>query len=139
MGTTEFLDFSGPTRGIRTTWTTFRRMSSHHLLKRIDEHLRTGVKPDYSMLTIEHLASEASESANMPVEAIANVGNLILCEEAMNNKLASKPIVEKKKLLETSDVPLDPVLKAATKWEVADINKRARALAKLPYEKIFKF
>ncbi len=119
---------------------TRQRALVRYLLRRIDQHLRSGASPDYELLTIEHLAPQSAEGkTSVTASAIGMMGNLLLTPEALNDKLANKVFGDKISILKESEVPLDEALQSATKWDDAEIIARTKHLAKRCYEKIFSF
>ncbi len=118
---------------------TMQRQLVRYLLRRVDEHLRTGVRPDYEQMTVEHLASQnPSGAAEASEDVIGMLGNLLLVPQELNEGLKNLPVKEKLKKLRAADCPLDSGLKRATNWTDEAIRSRTRAIAKLLYEKILK-
>ena len=92
---------------------------------------------DYEQLTIEHLAPQRGSS--VAADRIASIGNLILVDGDLNQELASKPFKRKKPLLiKATDVWKDDTLRKAKTWEEAKIGVRAKLLAKLAREEVWK-
>lgn len=111
-----------------------------YILEKIDQsHRQRGVSIDYNQMTIEHIASQNPHTQNaMSDNLIAQIGNLILVNENLNNKLANKEFNEKKSILLNSGVWLDDVLRNASSWGQQQIESRSKALAKLAYDKVWR-
>ena len=111
-----------------------------YVLGRIDAHFRTDAVVDYGAMTIEHLASQSGPpDSSVSADSIGNIGNLIFVSDDLNQRLKNKPFPTKKEMLKESNVPFDPVLKAASTWQDAQIASRVESLAALAYSKIWKF
>lgn len=109
-----------------------------YLLTKIFQRNSTGTPLDPNKLTIEHLAPEnPPQSAGLTDEQIASVGNLIVIDHALNNKLANKDFVDKRKILATSNVWLDKIISNATSWGAAEIDKRTRFLSNESFSKVW--
>ena len=101
---------------------------------------RSGLKKkllDYEQLTIEHLIPQSNSM--LAPHRIANVGNLILVDADLNERLAAKAFEEKKPLLQkAADVWKDDVIDATVSWSNEKITERARFLAKYGREKVWR-
>jgi hypothetical protein len=107
-----------------------------YVLAWLDRNEGGGVVVDYSQMTIEHLAPQ---SQHLSGNSVGNVGNLLLCEKQFNaGKLAAKTFSEKKILLQGSKVSLDRTVKNATQWGAKEIANRAKAMAGVAYNKVWK-
>ena len=114
-----------------------------YILEKADRYLRDvrnlGVPVDYSQMTIEHLAPEKpSSDAIVDDVSVAQVGNLILVDQGLNDKLANRSFTEKRLILESCAIPLDDYLASATSWNINDIEQRTRKIAHLAYHKIWR-
>lgn len=80
--------------------------------------------------TIEHLAPQSAASADLPLEMIGNIGNLLWIDEDINTELDSKPFEVKKAILAKykDSYDLDDILAADT-WGTEQIVARAQRLA----------
>jgi len=107
----------------------------HYVLSRLDSHNAQGARLDYQQMTIEHIAPQ---SGNLAEESIAKIGNLILVDQTMNNKLGTKPFGEKKKVLCSSRMWVDDKIRNASKWGKEEIDDRTEVMAKLAYERVWK-
>ena len=58
--------------------------------------------------------------------------------QALNNKLSNKSFADKKKILESANIWVDPVILKATSWGSTEIESRARSLAAEAYNKVWK-
>lgn len=83
--------------------------------------------------TIEHIAPESPAGAN-PSKSVGNIGNLILVDEALNEKLKNKKFEEKKKILQEAGCKLEGTLKDAEKWTDDEVAQRTEELAALSYQ-----
>ena len=112
----------------------------HYLLSRFDRHLRKESVVDYDAMTIEHVASQNAQAGTTQLlpEIVGELGNLILIPEKLNTELANKPFLKKREILKKADVPLDDILKKATKWTDKEIRERTKLLASLGQSKVFK-
>jgi hypothetical protein len=108
-----------------------------YLLQRLDHELRKGPPVDYTKMTIEHIAPENPASDALVIDGTGRLGNLLLLDEASNDKVANKPFTEKKKLYEIAAVPLDSTLADAENWTATKIDARTKALAQIAYNKVF--
>jgi hypothetical protein len=101
---------------------------------------RTALKSkalDYENMTIEHLAPQSGST--LAHDHVASIGNLVLVEESLNERLADKPFAAKKsQMVKTQGVWMDDVLRKAKTWAEPDITARAALLAKLSREKAWK-
>lgn len=96
---------------------------------------------DYEKMTIEHLFPENAIDGGkkIPPKFVAQIGNLILVSEEMNNKLKNQPFDRKKQILLELKVPLDKWISNSKEWNVKQILDRTRGLAELAYKKIWDF
>lgn len=109
-----------------------------YVLAKVCEYLSDGVVVDYEQMTIEHLASQRPRSGVAIVDTdVASIGNLVLVNAKLNEKLANKTFREKKAILMKSHVPLDDVVKNASDWTAKQIDERAHHLSELAYKKIW--
>lgn len=115
-----------------------------YVLRKLDEHWSKRDVPDYQLLTVEHIAPQSSHrtkrgSRGMSIRQIVSIGNLILVGKELNEKLASKPFMEKKKILIDNGVitEKDDVLYNADQWTENEIRRRTESLARIGYEKIW--
>lgn len=110
-----------------------------YILERIYSHNCAGVLPDFEQMTIEHLLPEsAAKGPTVTAEDIANIGNLVLVDEHLNDRLADKPFIDKKRLLQDAgQVWIDPLILSASSWDHETIRARAEAMAELAYTRIW--
>jgi uncharacterized protein with ParB-like and HNH nuclease domain len=110
-----------------------------YVLSKFSCFFTTGVAIDPEKMTIEHLASQRSgTSSNMTHKEVACIGNLVLVDEPLNNKLKNKPFEEKKPILLRSNLPVDEKIRQATSWRSTEIQQRAKYMADLAYRKIWR-
>jgi hypothetical protein len=89
-------------------------------------------------MTIEHLAPEnPAKSSGLLPEQIASIGNLILVNQELNNKLANKGFSDKVEILKNAHVWVDAVVLKAKSWGAAEIESWAQLLAKDAYDNVW--
>jgi hypothetical protein len=109
-----------------------------YMLARIDAYFEKGLPIDYEQMTIEHLASQnPREGHTIPPECVQQIGNLLLVSTDLNVQLGNKAFASKKKILESSRVWLDDVVKDASDWGVPEIERRTKLLAHLAYHNVW--
>jgi len=110
-----------------------------YVLTKLYQHHSAGLAIDADRMTVEHLAPENPlQSSGLNDEQVASIGNLILVDEPLNNKLANKGFTEKRAILQTAKVWVDPVVFEATVWGAKEISDRAKILAKDSYDKVWR-
>ncbi len=109
-----------------------------YVLRRIDEHMRDGMVPDYDRMTIEHFLPQNLAQHAVKPEEVGMIGNLLLVDGKLNDKLGNKRFSDKLEILSDSDLPLDDFLRNAETWDEAAIRERTKSLAELCYQKIFR-
>ena len=111
-----------------------------YLLERTDAHFRTTSAPDYTTMSIDHIAPEHPvDGSTVSEDHVGMIGNLILLPDELNNKLANKSLFKaKKQAYEHAGVPMDPVLRDSNSWTDKQVEKRTKFLARSSYETIFK-
>lgn len=98
-----------------------------------------GIPIDYSQMTIEHIYPENPIDGNaLDSSIIGKIGNLILIDQDLNDKLANKSFPEKIKILTQNGIKLDETLKQAVEWNEQTIASRTLELSKLAYEKVWR-
>jgi hypothetical protein len=109
-----------------------------YILTKIYQRNSSGLPIEPEQMTIEHLAPEnpAKNSGLLPAQ-VASIGNLILVNQTLNNKLDNKSFSEKVQILEDAHVWVDPVVLNAKDWGSAEIDARTRLLAKDAYENVW--
>ncbi len=111
-----------------------------YILAKIYQKNSTGMAIDADQMTIEHLAPENPlKSSALTDDQVASVGNLILVDHKLNNKLANKGFADKVSILKAANVWVDPIVLHASNWGSDEIVKRGKALSKEAYEKIWSF
>jgi hypothetical protein len=111
-----------------------------YVMDRVYLHNCTGSVPDLEQMTIEHILPESPPpGVQHSPEDVANIGNLILVDEKLNDKLGNRPFAEKQVTLAAAgQVWIDPLVLSATTWDGAVIGARADAIARLAYTTIWK-
>jgi len=108
-----------------------------YVLRRITEFHSRGVALDYELMTIEHLAPQNGKGPVVGERNIAAVGNLVLVDPKLNNKLGNREFAIKKKILQNSQVWIGDLVANATTWGSAEIEKRTGALAEIAFDKVW--
>ncbi|MFT3851953.1 MAG: DUF262 domain-containing HNH endonuclease family protein [Ilumatobacteraceae bacterium] len=104
-----------------------------YILEKHYDYHATGARPDFAQMTIEHLLPQSGNAA-----LSASIGNLILVDEALNNRLSNKGFADKQKELANSgQVWVDPELLSAAHWDRASIELRTKKMAALAYQTIW--
>jgi uncharacterized protein with ParB-like and HNH nuclease domain len=110
-----------------------------YILRRVHEYHNKGVAVDYDRMTIEHITPQGEfATGSIDYEHIAQLGNLILVPEGLNEKLGDKSFPEKKRVVNEHNVKLDDVLNSNSSWANQQIEQRTNWLADLCYNKIWK-
>jgi uncharacterized protein with ParB-like and HNH nuclease domain len=115
-----------------------QRKLVQYVLDRITEHHSSGVALDYDRMTIEHLAAQNGKTPGLTPQDIASLGNLLLVDPKLNNKLGNKEFPAKKAVLQGSQAWLDDLILNATTWGSREIHERTAALAALAFDKVWK-
>ena len=122
---------------IFTSNQTRQRSLVRYLLRRIDQHFRTGTPPDYRQFSIEHLWPQKPQAGKkLPESVVGMMGNLIFVPEVLNGKLGTKSFEDKMKLIRKTDLPLDDSLRGAATWDKGAIEARTKLLAQLCHDDI---
>jgi len=94
---------------------------------------------DYDSLTIEHIYPENPKTiSKLDDEEVGMLGNLILVDHNLNDKLGVKSFIDKQKLLLASDLFIDENIQNATKWDLTEIQARTDKMAETCFDIIFK-
>jgi len=109
-----------------------------YILTKIYQRISIGLPIDPEKMTIEHLAPEnPPKGTGLSPEQVASIGNLILVDQTLNNKLANKSFLEKVEVLKSAHVWVDPVVLNAKDWSAAEIASRAKLLAQDAYNNVW--
>lgn len=108
------------------------------MLRRIDEYMRDGVVPDYDRMSMEHILPQKPAQQGEKCEEVGMMGNLLLVDVKLNDKLGNRSFSDKIAIFVDADVPLDDLLRVAKAWDEAGIRERTKGLAELCYQKIFR-
>lgn len=110
-----------------------------YILHRVHEYVNKGVAADYDRMTVEHITPQGDfADGSIDHEHMAQLGNLMLVTQEMNEKLSDKSFIDKKKILNEASVRLDEVLSSNSAWTNQQIEQRTLWLADLCYNKIRK-
>jgi len=91
-----------------------------------------------SSATLEHLANQGGAKRSLSDEEVAEIGNIVIVDEKLNDKLGKKNFAQKLAILKASSVWLDDFLKKQTSWDAKKIRERSNALAKLAFEHVWR-
>lgn len=109
-----------------------------YILTKIYQENSTGIPIDPEQMTIEHLEPEnPAKSSGLLPDQVASIGNLILVNQDLNNKLANKGFSDKVEILKNAHVWVDAVVLNAKSWGAAEIESRAQLLAKDAYDNVW--
>lgn len=97
-----------------------------------------GIALDFDQMTIEHLAPQNGQGSAIDDQDIASIGNLILVDPKLNNKLDNKNFSAKKKILQKSHAWVDALVRTSNSWTPAEIQQRATKLAEVAFEKVWR-
>jgi hypothetical protein len=92
-------------------------------------------------LTIEHiLPQDQIGQSGIGETLVGNIGNLILVSDSLNSRLDNKPFPDKQAILRTGGAAYDlgGVLKGVTVWTQPEIVARAKNLAELAYDTVWR-
>lgn len=105
-----------------------------YTLRRLHDHVRSGVPFDHEVCSIEHLSSQSDLEEWMPT-----IGNLLWVSETLNQRLGNKSFETKQSILEdfSTIYDIEDVLEAST-WTSEEVEARARRLAGLAYDNVWK-
>lgn len=94
----------------------------------------------FDRMTIEHIAHQSQQKgSSFTEEQVAEIGNLLLVDERLNEQLGTKQFIEKKGILEKANsVWKDDYLTKQTAWTAASIRNRSDFLAKIAFDKVWK-
>lgn len=109
-----------------------------YLMAKIDAQNANGIPVDYEQMTFEHLSSQKPKDGSNPSEYVGTIGNLLLVNSKINQKLSNKPFQKKKEILARSKVTLDEIIVNSDQWGDDEIQARSKFLAKKAYEEIWK-
>ena len=110
-----------------------------YILNKMTQHNWMGVSLDPERMTVEHLASEnPPRPTGVTDEQIASMGNLVLVEQKLNNKLGNKTFADKKRLLKSANIWLDDRIQQASSWSGQEIEDRAKALAAQAFNEVWR-
>jgi uncharacterized protein with ParB-like and HNH nuclease domain len=110
-----------------------------YILTKITQHNSSGVSVDAERMTVEHIAPEnPTRPASLSDEQVASLGNLILVDSKLNNKLGNKNFADKKRILRNSRSWFDSIIGQASTWSPTEVEARAKALATQAYSDVWK-
>ena len=107
-----------------------------YILKKFDCESRGGVPVDYSLMTIEHIASQSSSSFDEKDKA--NIGNLVYVTSKDNSEvLKDKDFTKKQEVFASNYKHFDESILKANVWDKGKILDRAKLLSELAYESVW--
>jgi len=111
-----------------------------YILAKLYQKNSTGLVIDVDQMTIEHLAPEnPPTSSGLNDNIVASIGNLILVDQPLNDKLGNKSFPEKVAILKSAHVWIDDVVLGASTWGLDEILKRSQLLARDAYDNVWSF
>lgn len=111
-----------------------------YILASIHRHGHIGYPVDYENMTIEHLYPENPKNTKkLDDKTTGRLGNLILIDQSLNEKLANKDFKQKRQILIDNNVKLDEYIMNADIWEEEQITERTNLLASQAYNVIWNF
>jgi hypothetical protein len=111
-----------------------------YVLQEVDKKVRKGETVSYDQMTLEHIGAQ-NPGGNNPIsqESVAEIGNLILVPQPLNNQLGNKKFSEKRQILKQNHVLMDEIILGAKQWTAAEIEKRTKWLSDQAFNKVWKF
>ncbi|MDQ7910743.1 DUF262 domain-containing HNH endonuclease family protein [Phytohabitans sp. ZYX-F-186] len=92
---------------------------------------------DYDQMTVEHIAPQGGKKVDVRPADAARIGNLILVSNELNDELGDKPFASKRTIL--ARAKMEPDITAESQWTAKEIEERAKRLATLAYEEVWRF
>ena len=86
---------------------------------------------------MEHLANQSGGKGMLSDEEVAEIGNIVVVDEKLNQKLGKKSFPQKLAILKASPVWLDDFVRKQKSWDALKIRDRSNALAKLAFNKVW--
>jgi hypothetical protein len=118
---------------------TKQRKLVQYILRRMHDHFGGGHPTEHDQMTIEHVAPESPRGGGGPAaHAVASIGNLLWVSPAVQDKLRNKPFAEKRAILQEENVWMGETMAKAGVWDETMIAERARELAALAYENVWR-
>jgi hypothetical protein len=116
-----------------------RRMIVRYALEKIETTLLPPDAPtDYSRMSVEHIAPQTELKVLGP--KVHSIGNLMLLDPSSNSSLGNKAFLEKKKkMLMLPKTYVDECIRNATSWGQDEIDRRAKWLAEVSFDRVWKF
>lgn len=115
---------------------TKRKSLVTYVLRRMSRELGN-LNLDRASATLEHLANQSGGKGTLSDEEVAEIGNIVVVDEKLNQKLGKKSFPQKLALLKNSPVWLDDFLRKQKTWDAKKIRERSNALAKLAFDKVW--
>jgi len=140
---------NGFLREIKYSSSATKRNLLKYTLYKIEDHLSMGtgeLKIDQTMVNLEHILPQNPEQwgleKNQITDYVNMVGNLTLLSKKLNSKIGNKPLKEKIKSLEESELNLTKLLvkelkELNLKWEKENIQSRSLSLAEKSFNEIW--
>ncbi len=110
-----------------------------YILRKFSEHHSYMLPAAIDDLTIEHVAPQAEIGMNSwDSSTVGQLGNLILLDQKMNQKLDKKPFLEKIRLLQESGYGFPLYMQDKTIWTPTEVRGHTEEMARMAYEQIWK-
>jgi hypothetical protein len=118
-----------------------RKNKIKYVLQKIYQSQNPRSSVDLDALTIEHIAPESGRKyAQVDDANIARIGNLILVDSDLNDRLADKPFLEKLELLRNqNNINIDPFILESSDWTNETIQSRTEKMASYAFETVWNF
>ena len=111
---------------------------ARYIQSKFDSLLRSGIQVDYDNMTIEHLIPQSFAKDELSNLIIGMIGNQILVNNKLNEKLSNKSIQNKIKILEENNYPIDEDIRNINGSDLSTIIKRTEKMAEKAYKEIWK-
>ncbi len=107
-----------------------------YILRKFDEASRRGTPLDYSLMTIEHIASQSVD--DLPMNDKANIGNLVFVTAKDNSEeLKNKSFIDKKEIFVSKYPHFEKNILEAPEWSKEKILERTKYLSEKAYNEIW--
>lgn len=118
-----------------------RKNKVKYVLQKIYRSQNPNSPVDLDALTIEHIAPESGRQyKKVDNSNVARIGNLILVDSDLNDKLADRPFCEKLEIFkEESSVHIDPFVLESNEWDDEAIYSRTEKMANYAFETVWDF
>lgn len=109
-----------------------------YILRKVSEYYTYKYPVDFDDLTIEHIQPQSNVGEDWTEEVIGRLGNLILLDQEMNEKLGTKPFAKKLKMLKKKNYSIPDFLEPKSEWTPSYVDEHTDLMAELSYNRIWK-